>query len=99
MNDFTKAKMFFRPYLKDAVNQYKSNDIEFTLCREILGDCIPNTDKFILLYFKKFPEKLNTRVFDIAVDTTVRNIMHDAILRHACEYLSAEICTECSEYG
>lgn len=99
MNDFDKAKIFFRPYLKDAIIQYKANNIEFSLCREILSDCIPNTNDFFISYFKGFPDRIDTRIFDLAVDTTIRNIMHDVVLRHACEYLSIEICTECSEYS
>ena len=91
MKDFNKARMFFRPFLKEPIDAYQCHGVEISVCREILSDSIPLTEEFIVSYLKAFPKRFDTRIFDLSVDKTVREIMHDIILRHACEYLRIEI--------
>ena len=91
MENFAKTQKFFRPYLKSSIEAYRKNNIGFSLCREILSDNLPVDEPFISEYLKEFPERLDTKVLDVAVDTTLRVVIHDAILRHACEYLTQEL--------
>lgn len=89
MNEFEKGKIFFRPYISSLIYDCENQKVEESTCRELLGDCIPNDNAFLLSYFKKFPNRLDDHIFDIAVDTELRNIMHDIVLRHACEYINS----------
>lgn len=91
LNDFTKAQKFFWPYLKSSLELYRKNNIGFGLCREILSDNLPMDEVFICEYFKTFPERLDSKVLDVAVDTTLRMIIHDVILSHASEYITKEL--------
>lgn len=91
LRELMKCQKFFKPYLQSAIYAFKNQNVGFDLCREILSDSLPVDDKFILDYLKSFPERLDTRVIDLSVDTSVRIILHDAILRHAIEYLDREI--------
>lgn len=91
MTNLDKAKLFFRPYLKRTIEDLKRNKIDLSLCREMISDSIPTDNGFILDYFKRFPDRLDSHVFDIIVDTELKMILHDVILRHAFEYLEEEM--------
>lgn len=86
----SKANLFFAPYLKELLRNQNSEYFDDELCRELLNDVIPNSDDFLLSYFRTFPDKLESRIFNTLLDTDLRNVLHDIVMRHAIETLNEE---------
>lgn len=82
-----KDKLFFNPYLKEIIRDYKSGRIDISLCEDIVKDNIPKDNEFLLGYFSKFPSKIETIIFNLVIDNDLREILHDVVSRHALEYL------------
>lgn len=93
-----EEKIFFWPYIKNIVNEQRRYNFQSDICQEFISDAIPSDINFFLEYFKKFPDKLDEHVFNIVVDTELKNILHDVVVRHACKIIQEEIeCFNCHQ--
>lgn len=85
-----KEYLFFKIYM-DEFKSYDIEGLDQPLIFEIISDVIPNSDTFILSYFTKFPERINSQVFGIIEDKELRSILHDIIVRHAIEIIKHQL--------